>query len=578
MEGSKILKLAKNHIGERYVLGARAILSNPNHRGPWDCAEFASWCAYQTYGIVFGAYGNDPTTADPYSGKWYEDAEKAGTLIGVDEALSTPGAFVVRKPGDFNTKIGHIGICAGEGRLYEARSTSAGVVLSDDAPQRHWTAGLQLPGILYKPGTPVVVDRSENILRIRHPFMRGDAVRLVQCVLRSKDFDPKVIDSVYGNNTASAVANFQLAEGLVVDGEVGKETATALGIGWPVDTSLVDTLCQGIDREEATGDESDVESEDGLRGRPDDENGTTSATPARISIEKKGSRDYWAKVEGGPDFYVGRGVPYGSYYGLYQRISDLPKLIGGTYDPETAAGQIGDWGHVLWPTMQAESSGYFCRINTYDRARFTFGCFQMAAHTAGDNLILLMRKLLGFPEKNRYFPDLTLVDGKVHRLIDGQPHSLEREVVNPDTKETELPDFMAYLNPSLTEVDDDEVLNAAKMMLWCDEQENARGAQIEFAKSTIKSKMHYVIGKGIPFLDLPAYEAIWIMDARHQGRAKISHIKSALSKHNRYEALKWMGKAEKYTDRIKVVDNYIQKLIDRHPRFKTTTISEFFDK
>jgi hypothetical protein len=102
MLGKDILTIAAGHIGEEYILGARAKLSNPNHSGPWDCAEYASWCAYQTYKIVFGTYGTDPKKADPHSGKWYEDGKASGTLISVAEALVTPGAFVVRRPNDFN--------------------------------------------------------------------------------------------------------------------------------------------------------------------------------------------------------------------------------------------------------------------------------------------------------------------------------------------------------------------------------------------------------------------------------------------------------------------------------------------
>jgi peptidoglycan hydrolase-like protein with peptidoglycan-binding domain len=48
--------------------------------------------------------------------------------------------------------------------------------------------------------------------------------------LAIKGFDPGEINGDYGPITQAAVADFQQAEGLVVDGAVGPETAEALGI------------------------------------------------------------------------------------------------------------------------------------------------------------------------------------------------------------------------------------------------------------------------------------------------------------------------------------------------------------
>ena len=41
----------------------------------------------------------------------------------------------------------------------------------------------------------------------------------------------------------------------------------------------------------------------------------------------------------------------------------------------------GDWAFYLQPTISAESNGFFTCLNTYDRARFTFGHVQLGAHT-----------------------------------------------------------------------------------------------------------------------------------------------------------------------------------------------------
>ncbi len=228
MNGIDVIGIATPHVGERYVLGSNVPLNDASYRGPWDCAEFVSWCAYQAYGFVFGAYGTNPATADPYSGKWYEDARDAGTLISVDDALGTPGAYLVRRPGSFGLKIGHIAISLGDGRSVEARSAATGVVIAN-ASGRSWSSGIQLPGVLYN-GAAIASAPPAGLLRLTHPFLRGDTVLRVQTALEAAGFSVGGADGVYGPQTASAVANFQRVQGLAVDGEVGPDTAAALGI------------------------------------------------------------------------------------------------------------------------------------------------------------------------------------------------------------------------------------------------------------------------------------------------------------------------------------------------------------
>jgi N-acetylmuramoyl-L-alanine amidase len=56
-----LLRIVARHIGERYVYGARVAKDNPNHRGPWDCAEFVSWCVYQESQRLYGCDNNRAT-------------------------------------------------------------------------------------------------------------------------------------------------------------------------------------------------------------------------------------------------------------------------------------------------------------------------------------------------------------------------------------------------------------------------------------------------------------------------------------------------------------------------------------
>ena len=47
--GAQLLALAETRIGEKYV-NVQVPKDNRHWRGPWDCAEFASWLVYQATG------------------------------------------------------------------------------------------------------------------------------------------------------------------------------------------------------------------------------------------------------------------------------------------------------------------------------------------------------------------------------------------------------------------------------------------------------------------------------------------------------------------------------------------------
>lgn len=232
MNGVDVVTIANTRIGQIYTWGARAVLSNKNHNGPWDCAEFVSWCTFQAYGFVFGAYGSDPDSADPYSGKWYSDAVDQKATTSVDGALGTPGAILIRKPGDFHLKVGHVAVSLGNGSTIEARSTKYGTGIFSGAATRPWSIGCLLPGVTYSAGS-IPHSPDTGVLRLVKPFMRGPAVTKVQERLRDLGFglDP---DGVFGPVTEAAVLNFQATEGLTYDGEVGRDTAAALNLGWPI--------------------------------------------------------------------------------------------------------------------------------------------------------------------------------------------------------------------------------------------------------------------------------------------------------------------------------------------------------
>lgn len=268
---------------------------------------------------------------------------------------------------------------------------------------------------------------------------------------------------------------------------------------------------------------------------------------------------------GEPPFLVGRTVNFKDQDGAHRGIDQggltkkIPQLY---YDRHTAAKDLGLWAHFIWPTVMAEGGGHHLTINTYDRARFTFGFYQLAAHTPSDNLILLFRALLQLPKAADYFPDLFLNNGKVFRRDGTDTYSLEEvtKVHRPNNKvEDQLVAFMSYLNPDTANAGTEEVLNAAKLMHWLVHDPAAVKASTEVAFSIMSRK----IKKAISAFGLTGKDprlAIWISDIRHQGRGKDSVIQAALAEPTldaQLEALYQVGSASPDYDgrRTTVRDN-----------------------
>lgn len=227
--GQDLVKLALKHVGEDYVLGAFVPKNDQTWDGPWDCAEFVSWCVYQTAKVLYGCSSTtNPATADAWTGFWARDAEQKGKKISVAEAARIPGAAVLRV--GVGGKVGHIVFSDGHGGTVEAQSRNTGVV-QDTLSGRRWDMGILVPEITYaSPSGTVVVPPPAVILRLTTPRMQGEKIKELQKNLLEQGFDPKGIDGEFGPKTHGAVLAFQQARGLVPDGEVGPKTAQALGM------------------------------------------------------------------------------------------------------------------------------------------------------------------------------------------------------------------------------------------------------------------------------------------------------------------------------------------------------------
>lgn len=276
---------------------------------------------------------------------------------------------------------------------------------------------------------------------------------------------------------------------------------------------------------------------------------------------QEAGKEFYATEIGTTDkFYVAKSTKYVSRRGLVRSSTLL------TYDRHQAENDIGLWAHFMWPTVMGESKGRHITINTYDRAAFTWGFFQLAAHTARDNLILLMRELIQLPSAKAYFPDLKLVNGRVHQATAKGDVDLEFEKAVDVGKWTEIqiPRFMAYLNPNSYKINNVEILNAARFVHWTLADPDVVKTTVDVSLGILRRKAK---GYGTKF-DLIGRRpelAIWVCDMFHQGRGSVQQAKAALKLPTfsaQLEALSRIDTTGMHEERLKTVKEHVDELID----------------
>ena len=557
---SELIDVGSSRVGQKYILGAQVPLNNANWSGPWDCAEFASWCVFQAYGFIFGANSKtDVTKAEPWSGFWAAEASKSGRVIPWQDALKIEGAVLIRKPAP--GKIGHVAFSMGDGeRTLEARGAAFGVGIFGGAGARAWSFGCLLPNVDYDlaldaiPGPPPAGKTfPEGYLWWKKPPFKSAVVFAAQRALKGKGIDPGPIDGEFGENTHKAVAAFQLQNGVEVDGVIGPTSAKKLGLAFPIVPSA--------------GDEADFKALSKPTGPAAVEIASPVAAAAvdMIASVVKEGKFYKATTTNGFRFIVGSETSYTddmARVGLFQGPTSIAdSLQFGVYAAANFAPGFGQWAHFIDPTLNAEGGARFATLNSYDRAAFTFGAPQFAAHTPDENLVVYVRRLLALPDAQAYFPDLLLkknATGKttVHRaLADGTASDLEEvvEVVRPNgKKEKQIPAFMRYLNDDPKAVGQRELIAAARLMLWLKQDPKASALQVEVFIDTIKAKLAETKQKVPAFTGQDWEVALWIMDIRHQGRGSFLDIATALQKTDPVAALRQIGYGS-YKTRIDTV-------------------------
>lgn len=288
------------------------------------------------------------------------------------------------------------------------------------------------------------------------------------------------------------------------------------------------------------------------------------AEPRSVSADKKFELPdpvdgrWKARLVGEPDFFlVGKEVNDAArkYHGIFMPGASY---WGEIYRAAEYRPSLRTWATLLEVTGACESENHFNLVNTYDRAKFTFGFYQLAAHTPQDNLILMFHRLAELPDFKGYFPELELRGGRLFRVdSDGGATDLEQEFT-ASNGERQIMLFMNYLNPQRVPIDRQEVLQAARLIHWTQHDPAARLAQVRTAADILQRKMSARYARKLPLDGKSDIVCAIVADIFHQGRSTFAAVKPLLSSADPVEALlkvndaAWSGRNNRLRAAIKV--------------------------
>jgi len=274
--------------------------------------------------------------------------------------------------------------------------------------------------------------------------------------------------------------------------------------------------------------------------------------PIYFKILRNGD-DFSCTADNGPAFFVGRRVPYEGHIGLYN-VFARSKLERLNYAASDFQQPHGFWATLIEPTAICEGLN-FLTLNTYDNAALTFGFGQFAAHVPNGDFVKYFRALLGLSNAADYFPHLGVVDGRICLTDGSQPMPLEGD-------KTTQP-LMNYLNPGLSEVQDSEVVAAAKFIHWTSSSADARVAQVTEMVAVFRTYMSNADSR-VGINGCSGNLCCVIADILHQGRGGKGTtwplIHQALKSARPYEALLAIG-PPKFNSRKAT----LKKAIDARP-------------
>lgn len=273
-------------------------------------------------------------------------------------------------------------------------------------------------------------------------------------------------------------------------------------------------------------------------------------------IFSQSGTSHFAQVIGSskPKFLVGKETVYQhTKHGLY----NLSIPDGIAYNPADYKKEYGFWAYFIAPTAKAESNNSFVCLNTYDRARFTFSFMQYAAHVPNGDFVKFFKELLALPNAKEYFPKLEVKNNRIfYRESTGALTQLEND------QSTE--GLMNYLNPSLNQIENQELICAARMVHWAINDAEHRRIQVKIAIEHFRENMkRYAESYNLD--GFPDKVCQVICDIRHQGRATSQQIINALNTNGNFELaytkLLQLGQPL-YASRISTVRAAIKNLMD----------------
>lgn len=280
-----------------------------------------------------------------------------------------------------------------------------------------------------------------------------------------------------------------------------------------------------------------------------------------FSLDKREGNKWFARAVNSEDdreFYVGREVrnPTRKHFGIFRRTGEFD---GPRFHPEGHLKDIDHWSYLLYLTGYCESNNFFSVFNTYDRAKFTFGFYQLAAHTPNDNLILFFRRLAELPGMSDYFPEIRMINGHLTRVNeDGGTTNLETVMKTGPNAQSQLQLFMNYLNPLRKKIDEQEVLHVARMIHWTVNDPQVRRLQVEIANDILQHKMSRRYSRWYKLDGRSDLICALIADIHHQGRAKTQRVKNALKASDPVKAL--ISVNPRYTGRIANLKKIVEEL------------------
>ena len=271
-----------------------------------------------------------------------------------------------------------------------------------------------------------------------------------------------------------------------------------------------------------------------------DTTGESVAQGIGFELKREADTRWFARAVNAADsdwFYVGRETRNEAkqYFGIFQRANEY---YGPKFNHADYTATLDHWAYLLYATGYCESKNFFNVFNTYDRAKFTYGFYQLAAHTPKDNLILLFRRLVNLDLAKQYFPELTLINGKLHRINeDGGSTDLETVMQTGPNNADQLQLFMNYLNPNRKPIEEQEVLQVARLMHWTVNDPALRQLQVTVAGEILQHKMSTRYSQWYPLHGKSDTICALIADIHHQGRANREKVQNALNAANPEKAL-----------------------------------------